>query len=326
MLFNKLISFFYKYLNINNNFLKINNFDFEILNNSKKSGSDFEITTNNDRWSYALKFQLNTNETDSYIASIEIEIIQGEIEIITTSDLDISNNKTSKKLSVGKYNEQIEINSNFKNLIFRNFYKSESIFKIISFTLTKKKTFDISNEFKEYLPLLIKDQEINLNKIMNKRNIKFKNISEFKLIKSASEYEINLDEIFSDTKGKVLIKNLKHKINLLEKFDYNLWPIKFKEKGYGDNEYLKVFLKQSIIRVYHTLLCLDYFKMENKKILEVGSLFGFFSSVLKDLGNDVTAFDRYNDFNGALDNFCSDMKNQNINVIHSSEVKEDKDF
>ena len=204
MLFNKLISFFYKYLNINNNFLKINNFDFEILNNSKKSGSDFEITTNNDRWSYALKFQLNTNETDSYIASIEIEIIQGEIEIITTSDLDISNNKTSKKLSVGKYNEQIEINSNFKNLIFRNFYKSESIFKIISFTLTKKKTFDISNEFKEYLPLLIKDQEINLNKIMNKRNIKFKNISEFKLIKSASEYEINLDEIFSDTKGKVL--------------------------------------------------------------------------------------------------------------------------
>ena len=45
--------------------------------------------------------------------------------------------------------------------------------------------------------------------------------------------------------------------------------------------------------------------MENKKILEVGSLFGFFSSVLKDLGNDVTAFDRYNDFNGALDNFCS---------------------
>ena len=326
MLFNKLISFFYKYLNINNNFLKINNFDFEILNNSKKSGSDFEITTNNDRWSYALKFQLNNNETNSYIASIEIEIIQGEIEIITTSDLDISNNKTSKKLSVGKYNEQIEINSNFKNLIFRNFYKSESIFKIISFTLTKKKTFDISNEFKEYLPLLIKDQEINLNKIMNKRNIKFKNISEFKLIKSASEYEINLDEIFSDTKGKVLIKNLKHKINLLEKFDYNLWPIKFKEKGYGDNEYLKVFLKQSIIRVYHTLLCLDYFKMENKKILEVGSLFGFFSSVLKDLGNDVTAFDRYNDFNGALDNFCSDMKNQNINVIHSSEVKEDKDF
>ena len=171
-------------------------------------------------------------------------------------------------------------------------------------------TFDISNEFKEYLPLLIKDQEINLNKIMIKRNIKFKNISEFKLIKSASEYEINLDEIFSDTKGKVLIKNLKHKINLLEKFDYNLWPIKFKEKGYGDNEYLKVFLKQSIIRVYHTLLCLDYFKMENKKILEVGSLFGFFSSVLKDLGNDVTAFDRYNDFNGALDNFCLDMKNQ----------------
>ena len=190
----------------------------------------------------------------------------------------------------------------------------------------KKKTFDISNEFEEYLPLLIKDQEINLNKIMNKRNIKFKNISEFKLIKSASEYEINLDEIFSDTKGKVLIKNLKHKINLLEKFDYNLWPIKFKEKGYGDNEYLKVFLKQSIIRVYHTLLCLDYFKMENKKILEVGSLFGFFSSVLKDLGNDVTAFDRYNDFNGALDNFCLDMKNQKINVIHSSKVKEDKDF
>ena len=41
--------------------------------------------------------------------------------------------------------------------------------------------------------------------------------------------------------------------------------IKFKEKGYGDNEYLKVFLKQSIIGVYHTLLCLDHFKMENKK-------------------------------------------------------------
>ena len=326
MLFNKLISLFYKYLNINNNYLKINNFKFEILNNSKKSESDFEITTNKDRWSYALKFQLNKNETDSYIASIEIEITEGEIEIITTSDLDISNNKTSKKLTEGKYNEQIEINSNFKNLIFRNFYKSESKFKIKSFTLTKKKAFDISNEFKEYLPLLIKDQELNLNKIMNKRNIKLENISEFKLIKSASEYEINLDEIFNDTKGKVLIKNLKHKINLLEKFDHNLWPIKFKEKGYGDNEYFKGFLKQSTIRIYHTLLCLDYFRMENKKVLEVGSLFGFFSSVLKDLGNDVTAFDRYNDFNGALDNFCSDMKNQNINVIKSSEDKEEKDF
>ena len=96
--------------------------------------------------------------------------------------------------------------------------------------LSLKKTFDISNEFKEYLPLLIKDQEINLNKIMNKRNIKFKNISEFKLIKSASEYEINLDEIFSDTKGKVLIKNLKHKINLLEKFDYNLWRSNLRKK------------------------------------------------------------------------------------------------
>lgn len=326
MLFNKLISFFYKYLNINNNYVKINNFKFEILNNSKKSESDFEITTNNDQWSYALKFQLNKKETDSFIASIEIEITKGEIEIITTSDLDISNNKTSKKLSEGKYKEQIEINSNFKNLIFRNFYKSESKFKIISFTLTKKKAFDISNEFKEYLPLLIKDQEVNLNKIMNKRNIKLKNISEFKLIKSASEYEINLDEIFNDIKGKVLIKNLKHKINLLEKFDYNLLPIRFKENGYGDNEYFKIFLKQSTIRVYHTLLCLDHFKMDSKKVLEVGSLFGFFSSVLKDLGNDVTAFDRYNDFNGALENFCSDMKNQNINVIQSSENKEDKDF
>ena len=71
---------------------------------------------------------------------------------------------------------------------------------------------------------------------------------------------------------------------------------------------------------------IEFIFFGNKKILEVGSLFGFFSSVLKDLGNDVTAFDRYNDFNGALDNFCSDMKNQNINVIHSSEVKEDKDF
>tara|TARA_B100000989_G_C19517464_1_gene462393 strand:- start:183 stop:1592 length:1410 start_codon:yes stop_codon:yes gene_type:complete len=326
MLFNKLISFFYKYLNIDNNYIKINNFEFEILNNSKKSESDFEITTNNDRWSYALKFQLNKNETNSFIAGIEIEITQGEIEIITTSDLDISNNKTSKRLSKGKYNEQIEINSNFKNLIFRNYYKSESKFKITSFILTKKKAFDMSNEFKEYLPLLIKDQEVNLNEIINKRNIKLQNISEFKLIKSAYEYQIDLDEIFNDTKGKVLIKNLKHKINLLEKFDYNLLPIKFKENGYGDNEYFKGFLKQSTIRVYHTLLCLDYFKMENKKVLEVGSLFGFFSSVLKDLGNDVTAFDRYNDFNGALENFCSDMKNQNINVIQSSEDKEDKDF
>ena len=139
MLFNKLISFFYKYLNINNKLLKINNFDFEILNNSKKSGSDFEITTNNDRWSYALKFQLNNNETNSYIASIEIEIIQGEIEIITTSDLDISNNKTSKKLSVGKYNEQIEINSNFKNLIFRNFYKRKVYLKLFLLLSLKKK-------------------------------------------------------------------------------------------------------------------------------------------------------------------------------------------
>ena len=324
MLFNKLISFFYKYLNIDNNYIKINNFEFEILNNSKKSESDFEITTNNDRWSYALKFQLNKNETNSFIAGIEIEITQGEIEIITTSDLDISNNKTSKRLSKGKYNEQIEINSNFKNLIFRNYYKSESKFKITSFILTKKKAFDMSNEFKEYLPLLIKDQEVNLNEIINKRNIKLQNISEFKLIKSAYEYQIDLDEIFNDTKGKVLIKNLKHKINLLEKFDYNLLPIKFKENGYGDNEYFKGFLKQSTIRVYHTLLCLDYFKMENKKVLEVGSLFGFFSSVLKDLGNDVTAFDRYNDFNGALENFCSDMKNQNINVIHLVRIKKIK--
>ena len=265
MFFNKLILFFYKCLNINNNFLNINNFNFEILNNSKKSDSDFKITTNKNRWSYALKFQLKKNQTGSYLAHLEIEIIQGEIEIITTSDLDISNNKTSKKLSKGKHNVQIEINSKFKNLIFRNFSESQSKFKITFFTLTKKEAFDISNDFKEYLPLLIKDQEVNLNKIMNKKNIKFENISEFKLIKSASEYEINLDEIFNDTEGKVLIKNLKHKINLLEKFDYNLWPIKFKEKGYGDSEYLKVFLKQSMIRVYHTLLCLDYFKMENNK-------------------------------------------------------------
>ena len=44
-----------------------------------------------------------------------------------------------------------------------------------------------------------------------KKMLKFKNISEFKLIKSASEFQINLDEIFDDYNGKVLIKNLKHK-------------------------------------------------------------------------------------------------------------------
>lgn len=88
----------------------------------------------------------------------------------------------------------------------------------------------------------------------------------------------------------------------------------------------KFFLKQSTIRVYHTLLCLDNFNFKNKKILEVGSFIGYFSSVLKSLEHDVTAFDRYNDFDGALDEICLDMKCKNINVIKSSKDTEDKDF
>ena len=335
MIINKLVSFFDKYTNIkriinniiNKNFININNFEFEILNNSKKTDKDFKITTNKNQWSYALKFQLRKFQTSSYIARIEIEIIQGQIEIITTSDLDVTNIKMSKKLiSKGKYNIQIEINSDFRNLIFRNFNKSESIFKISFFSLTKKKVLDISNNLNEYLPLLIKDQETNLNRLLNEKNVKIDDISEFKLIKSASEFQINLDKIFDDYNGKVLIKNLNQKIDLLDKFNFNLLPSKFKERDHRDNNYFKVFLKQSTIRIYHTLLCLDYFNIKNKKILEYGSLFGYFSSVLKDLGHHVTAFDRYNNFNGAFEEFCSDMKTRDINVIQSSEDNEERDF
>jgi 2-polyprenyl-3-methyl-5-hydroxy-6-metoxy-1,4-benzoquinol methylase len=89
-----------------------------------------------------------------------------------------------------------------------------------------------------------------------------------------------------------------------------------KHVGYLDREYMGKYLRQTGIRVAQLIDRLDAMGLKpGSRILEIGTLFGAFALPLSRLGYRVTAIDRYQAFDGALDAYVDLMQAEGIEVI-----------
>jgi len=96
--------------------------------------------------------------------------------------------------------------------------------------------------------------------------------------------------------------------------------------GYLDATFFAGYLKQSVIRVYHCVRQLREAGLTRGSVLDVGSLFGQFAVTLKRLGYDVTAVDRYDTYQGALDGYVDFMKGEGVTVVSTTRAGESESF
>ncbi len=89
-----------------------------------------------------------------------------------------------------------------------------------------------------------------------------------------------------------------------------------KHIGYIDRETTSKYLRQTAIRVARLIDRLEAMGLKpGSSIFEIGTLFGSFALPLARLGYRVTAIDRYNAFDGALDVYVDLMQAEGIEVI-----------
>jgi 2-polyprenyl-3-methyl-5-hydroxy-6-metoxy-1,4-benzoquinol methylase len=175
-----------------------------------------------------------------------------------------------------------------------------------------RRSVNIDETFDDLLPdMLLSPGTRATQAIAETAGVAPKIISE--LITSKTDIKIDLYKVFADELGRFLIEEWENQCKLLSTYDQSRL-----EEGsvYRSNtNYQKLYLRQTITRVYHLVMALRKLGMQSGKLLEVGSFFGTFAGSLQKLGYQVTAVDRYPNFEGALDGFVNYLRHIGVTVL-----------
>jgi 2-polyprenyl-3-methyl-5-hydroxy-6-metoxy-1,4-benzoquinol methylase len=135
----------------------------------------------------------------------------------------------------------------------------------------------------------------------------------------------DIETIFSDPLGATCVQEYRRFQKLLEGFDPT--PMGYAHASLLTHVFFDVYLRNSITRLYHLIGMLRSMGVSpGSSILEVGSFHCYFAGTLQRLGYQVTAFDRYHQFGGALDGFVNDFRTSGGAVIETDEDHEVEDL
>jgi 2-polyprenyl-3-methyl-5-hydroxy-6-metoxy-1,4-benzoquinol methylase len=283
------------------------------------------LTTGEAAWSYALFLPVATTVRDSgpFIVLIDLTVEKGKIGIFPTDDSaeTIIGHEFFVIPEQGRRCLQVRCESpHVTRVCLRNADDGRALGTIHSVATWRQAQFDIT----DVAPLVLRDMmlfpgDLAREKIAGalsqagNRDVSIYELGRLELKRSV---EIDLSEIFDDELGKTLVSEYEHFISLLPTYDVQTgWQVFGVD---ADQNYLKHYFRQSIIRVYHLVRMLRDFGVREGRLLEVGSLFGTFAGPLQRLGYDVTCIDRYLQFAGALDGYIADLRSSGITVIETS--------
>ncbi len=309
-----------------------NLFHLQLLNQNpthellSPSNLPIKIETNPKAWDYTAHIDFDLEHDENIIVILEINLIQGELEILSVSKDNKSIHKNELKISEQGLREyKMNIKYPFSDLIIRNYENdSVSICNLNSIQIFKQEIVSLNINETKYFKNLILNPEKGKHLIAKEKNINFNVIENIEILDK--KVEIKLDEIFEDEIGRIILDDYYHRIALLENFNYDDVSAQLKNAEYGNASYYKIYLKQSIIRVYHLIKLLQNYGVMNGKLLEVGPLLGNFSVALSKIGFDVTAIDRYKDMGSSFQIFVEDQRSNNVRVIETRNDEEYKDI
>ena len=109
---------------------------------------------------------------------------------------------------------------------------------------------DISKKIKTLLPDLLRlENSLDKKLITDNFNLKDSQIKKLSC-KQDVNLEINLKEIFSDPLGKILLGEFNRMNEMVDFMDIKELDEK---QGFGNKDYWRSYLRQSLIRVYHLI-------------------------------------------------------------------------
>jgi 2-polyprenyl-3-methyl-5-hydroxy-6-metoxy-1,4-benzoquinol methylase len=117
--------------------------------------------------------------------------------------------------------------------------------------------------------------------------------------------------IFDDDVGSVVVDETERLTKLLPKLNVD----KLGEfMGKLDRNFFSLYFRETTIRVYYLVKMLRELGMTGGTILEIGTLMGNFSATLQRFGYQVTAVDRYKQYEGAAEAYLDHMRSLGVQV------------
>jgi SAM-dependent methyltransferase len=281
---------------------------------AERDGS-LNIVTGPAQWSYSAVFPHVNGASEDVLASIEIEVSCGAIGILSIdSNGASSNDEQILRAEIGRRTVNIVLQPRTGDrLCIRNVESGRSHARLFRYRTWERRPVNIDAVLDQLLPKMLLNPGLPAKiDIANAFGILPNEISS--LATSRSTIKLDLEKIFTDDLGRLLLRQYRHQCDLLSTYDAGKMDAR---SGYLGPEYFMRYFRQSITRVYHLVTALRRFGMEKGTLLEVGSLFGIFAGTLQRLGYRVTAIDRYRKFSGALDGYVDDLRSIGTEVIET---------
>ncbi len=311
---------------------KANNFeirsikDGSVINQEGTISYPITIHTDQTPWAYNTAIEFDCDNISTYTVEFNITLIKGVLGLLPISHQNDSIvNEELKIEKKGNHTYKIKLKFPFTNIVIRNNeFSKESVCEINNIQIFKEEDIEVDFYKIDLGYKFFLDPDLGKEIIAKERNINVNNVGTLCFLDK--EIDIKLDEIFRDDIGKVIIDDFYHRSKLLDIFNYEALSAQLKNAEYGDANYYKTYLKQSIIRVYHLVKSLHKFGVTGGKLLEVGSLLGNFAASLSKLGFDVTVIDRYAEMGDPFQVFVKDLRMKDIRVLETKNDDEYKDI
>ena len=274
------------------------------------------ISTTAEPWSYCATLGGAKDSRAEVVATVTLEVEEGAIGLL---GLGVDGSSGGQERVMTPRDPKVidyVLSPPFNNkLCLRNVgLNQQSRIRLIDCTFTERKSVDIGGILSDLLPTLLLYPESAIAEVARLIGVDSRAIGALTFTATIG-VPIDVDRIFVDELGRFLVREYRRSCELLTTYQSEKMDSR---AGYLGPDYFARYFRQSVTRVYHLVKMLRAFGLKSGKVLEVGSLFGTFAGPLQDLGYEMTAVDRYNDFNGALDGYVEDLRSRGVVVIQTT--------
>lgn len=290
---------------------------FELLHSATatvQQGGAALISTGPDQWAYAAVLPGAINPSSEVLASIDIEVAEGSIGVVPLRSDGGASSDSEIILRPEDGRKTLDIvlrpPTNAK-LCLRNTASGQSSkVRVFAYETCVRRSVNIDGVIERLLTTILLYPAAATSSIARALGIPPNEVGAIEL--TPDHIPLDLDAVFYDDLGRFLVGEYHHQCDLLLTYDSSKTYEQARGLGPG---YFNSYFRQCITRVYHLVTMLRELGLHSGTILEVGSLFGTFAGPLARLGYDVTAVDRYRQFEGALDGYINDLRSSGVDVV-----------